>query len=557
MKRSLGILVWVLLLLTAVAGAQEDVVSRALRDELDRSMAQLRLEQLEKPYFISYRVTDDEMIRAQATLGSLLSSSRSRVRVLAVTVRVGDAGLDNTHFMPGPQSLAEHLLSSATVLPLDDDYLELRRQIWLATDRAYKLALTELAAKRAALASHSRPAGLTDFSPAAPARVAEPAAPPGLDLESATRLARETSALFKDAPGTGSEVQLQQLSRLARYLNSEGSEYTVRSPRITLHISAAAEAPDGRPVSDQETVFARSAQDLPAADALAARVRDLQEALKRLQAAPLTARYEGPVLFEGEAAADLFINRFASNVVALAPLVAQQGAAPAQRGSPLLRRIGMRVLPDFLDAVNDPTLSRVPEGILLGGYKVDLEGVPAQRTLLVQQGILKTVLTSRDPVEGISVSTASLREQGVAAGNLLVTSRKSVPLEDLRRQLVQLAQAQGLQYGMAVRRMHGDAATLAYRIYPDGHEELLRNAELTDFNVGKFRGVVAVSQDSALYTRAAPDRELLPAILNFSGAEGPPLSCVVPSLLIEEVTLDRPQGEAPKPRLLPSPLAGP
>ena len=42
---------------------------KALHDELDRSMKQLQLEQLEKPYFISYRVQDRTSLDTSATFG--------------------------------------------------------------------------------------------------------------------------------------------------------------------------------------------------------------------------------------------------------------------------------------------------------------------------------------------------------------------------------------------------------------------------------------------------------------------------------------------------------
>ena len=44
--------------------AQDDIVVKAMRDELDRSMKQLQLENLEKSYFISYCVIDSDNTRA-------------------------------------------------------------------------------------------------------------------------------------------------------------------------------------------------------------------------------------------------------------------------------------------------------------------------------------------------------------------------------------------------------------------------------------------------------------------------------------------------------------
>ena len=145
--RGLGFLLLAAMALPAAAA--DDVVMKAMRDELDRSMKQLQLEQLEKPYFISYHVQDRTSLDTSATFGALLSGGLARARYLTVQVRVGSYQSDNSNFMtypPAANGLAENIL-----LPVDDDYQELRRQIWLATDEAYKEALEMLSRKRGAL----------------------------------------------------------------------------------------------------------------------------------------------------------------------------------------------------------------------------------------------------------------------------------------------------------------------------------------------------------------------------------------------------------------------
>ena len=80
------------LIIASVAQAQTDNVSRAMSDELTRSMSLLQLKQMEKPYFLAYRVQDVTQHEASATLGSLTTSSGdpSHNRVLGVELRVGD-----------------------------------------------------------------------------------------------------------------------------------------------------------------------------------------------------------------------------------------------------------------------------------------------------------------------------------------------------------------------------------------------------------------------------------------------------------------------------------
>src|SRR5580704_18867784 len=68
---------------------QDDVVMRAMQDELARSMSQLQLLQMDKPYFIAYRVQDVTVQEITATLGSLTSRTGSPThnRILEVELR--------------------------------------------------------------------------------------------------------------------------------------------------------------------------------------------------------------------------------------------------------------------------------------------------------------------------------------------------------------------------------------------------------------------------------------------------------------------------------------
>ena len=136
-----------------------------MQDELDRSMNELQLADLEQPYFVSYSVQEVSEVRATASLGGLASSGESASRTLQVEVRVGDRNLDNTNFSARPDfSSMEDMSFGPVSLPLDDDYEALRRALWLATDRAYKDALDRISKKRAALQNETVVEDAPDFS---------------------------------------------------------------------------------------------------------------------------------------------------------------------------------------------------------------------------------------------------------------------------------------------------------------------------------------------------------------------------------------------------------
>jgi predicted Zn-dependent protease len=550
-----------LLIASFDARSREDPVIQAMRDEMQRSIQKLHLEKLDRPYFISYRIVDTESKEISATLGSLLGNSENRGRLLTVNVRVGDYSFDNSNFLSlgsGGAGFAAQMLAGVAVMPLDDNYNELRRQIWLATDGAYKKALEDISGKRAALQNKNREDDIPDFSKAAPVSITDLPARVDVDWQEAVRLTRSASEALRQSPSIqASLVHFSAENRLERYLNSEGGAFTRLIPRVSVRITASTQASDGMVLGDFVSAYGYSVKDLPSEAQFRSQILNLAAELSALQAAPHADRYNGPVLFEGQAAAEVFARNFAEALPAQPATIsnnAQLEEALRQPSSGLLNKMGARVLPEFIDVVDDPTAIREKDSLLFGGYKVDEEGVPANRTLLVRDGILKTVLSSRAPVRGVPQSTGNLRERGVAATNLFVNAGKTLSLDELHKRLVELAVKRGNRYGIVVRRLSGRNATLAYRVYVDGHEELVRNAELSGMSVANFKDIVAVSDQRFVYTEATPQRNaslsMVPQI-----ASAPLESYVVPAMLFDDVTIQKTPGNSLKPPVANNPLS--
>ncbi|HEY2548380.1 MAG TPA: hypothetical protein VGI46_20070, partial [Candidatus Acidoferrum sp.] len=67
--------------------AAGDALLEALLTELDRSKAQLKIDQVQSPYYIEYRVNDVDDYDAEAAFGALRESQRVKLRILRVVVR--------------------------------------------------------------------------------------------------------------------------------------------------------------------------------------------------------------------------------------------------------------------------------------------------------------------------------------------------------------------------------------------------------------------------------------------------------------------------------------
>jgi microcin-processing metallopeptidase PmbA/TldD-like protein len=577
------------------ASAQDDVLRRALRDELTRSIKELKLGQLATPYFIAYRANEHQGLSASAMNGSLLSSNEFRGRSFFPEVRVGDYGFDNTNFTESSGALVaigfgrgDGMSLEFGGLPLDDNYLELRRQVWLLTDVMYKAAAEAYASKRAALLNRSQRDTLPDFRHATPVQIVDTTPPVIFARADAEALVRSLSAIPELARLDHSSVDFAVGNSRRILLNTEGTNTLTSTRIVSISASGETHAADGAPLAASVHVYARSADKLPSREQLIGAIRTMAMRLDSLRNAPILDRYSGPVLFEGRAAGELFARVFApalvgrrrsegaSNFVAMMGMMGQMG----QSMTSFTDRLGSRVLPTFLSVSDDPTISSSEGRELLGGYRVDDDGVPAERTLLVDHGIVKQLLTTRNPIAGVPASTGNRRGEDAAPSNMLVTTTDAVSEVELRAHLLALVKERGLPYGLIVRelgigavqrddpraifamiqgRAAGESVLLAYRVYADGREELVRGARLTDLSAQSFRDLVAVSNSETVFHRPAMTSsfplplEVMDEIEEVGGASMPIASYVVPSLLFEDLTVERAQGEPPKPPLSPPP----
>jgi len=121
-----------------------------------------------------------------------------------------------------------------------------------------------------------------------------------------------------------------------------------------------------------------------------------------------------------------------------------------------------------------------------------------------------------------------------------------------------VVKTRGLEYGMIVRRLSGANAIEAVRLYPDGHEEAVRDARIGDVSFKSFREIVAVSKDRTVYSEYSKESgedvaQGFLALLGLSGLAGSTnnadlVSYVVPDLLFANLDVDHSaEGSSEKP----------
>ena len=577
-----------ILITASLLPAAEDAIVRAMRDELARSMRKLQLENLDKPYFISYRLVETSRCAVSASFGAIVNevceapAASPRNRAMNVEVRVGDYNRDNTNFyapMNAAGVIRQLLPGGGVAIPIDDNYDEIRRQLWIATDSAYKNALDSYAKKKAALEHRTRPRdNAPDFSHEDAVTDTENEPAIAWDRQQIEGVVKTLSGVFRETPGVdNSSVLLDATVWNTYYVNSEGTNYARHKSFVELRSSADTQATDGMPLEDFDVVYARSLGDLPSREDLAKRVRALADRLSNLRKAQLVDRYSGPVLFEGEAAAELFLQAFVSAVIGTPRVVVDDVRLDGlfQNNGGFADKIGARVLPDFLSLKDVPSARDFHGGPLFGSYQVDEDGVKAGETALVDKGILQTLLHTRALIPDTTHSTASRRSNTAMPSNLIFSAEKTMTDEQLKSELIRVIGQRHKEYGILVRRM-GNQQLLAnlararvvlfnrssgpgsisvqpvleaYKVFPDGHEEVARNLDINGLTLDAFRNILAVSEPSAIYTAPVMILNRAPVTnLSFLQPGGPlVVSTNAPSMLFEDMTLERPSGDVPIP----------
>ncbi|HVP00474.1 MAG TPA: metallopeptidase TldD-related protein [Bryobacteraceae bacterium] len=572
------------LLLPQKAG--DDPILRAMRDELDRSR-QLRIVGGgdDAPYFFSYDLTDVNELVVAAVLGSPISVSRTRFRAPQIDVRVGSYDFDNTGHIFSGRYTGTRFDSS---FPLDDTYPALRDALWLATDTAYKTAIESMSRKRAALnAAAAQAEKLPDFARVAPVKSLAKVVHRKIDDPAWTARAVKLSAVFNSVPEViASGVDLQMLDGATYLVNNEGTELRYDDSLALMFARAEGQAPDGMMVRDAVAFQAldpdKLASDAQMRQALAA----VAENVRALAHAPAGESFSGPTLFEPQAAAQLLAQLMGDNLRAPRKPLAEPGRNINFLPSEFDTKLGSRILPDWMDIVDDPTQATWQGKPLVGNYEFDIEGVPGRPVTVVEKGVLKSFLTTRQPIKGSSTSNGHARLSGsygahsAAISNLFVKVSQTDSLDSLKKKVIEMCKDRGKPYGMLVRKLdfpfsagRGELQTLAqsgsqsggsvrpisppiliYRVYTDGREELVRGLRFRGVSTRSLRDIQAASRESALFEYV---NNGAPLALMGTGGMLAPASVVSPALLFEEMEFERPQEQLPKLPVVPPPPSGP
>ncbi|MEC7948443.1 MAG: metallopeptidase TldD-related protein [Myxococcota bacterium] len=508
-------------------------------------------------YWMAYGVVDRHSYAVEATGGAASAPSARHIRLGDVDLRVGSMALDNTHkirdagwFADDPRPIVD--------LPIEDDPPRATALAWWrATDDTYRAAVRRLIKVRTNdVVKVAREDQSADFSAAEPVVELGPVRPLEVDLDVWQDHVRAASAALLAHPQVhDGNVSFHADDDVHYLATTDGTRLRHQRLRMRVSVWASTTAEDGMSLQVYDYVDATSPDRLPDADGLLAMADGVAERLTALRSAPLVEPYVGPAILRGRAAAVFFHE-------ILGHRVEGHRQKDEDEGQTLTDKVGEQIFPAFLSVHDDPTIAEMDGVELNGHYAYDDEGVPGQRVPVVEDGVLRSFLLSRSPIEGFPESNGHGRRQAGSApvarqGNLLVSASEVVPYETLRRRLIAEIQAQGRPFGLIFDDITGGFTftgrttpnsyavqpVTVWKVYPDGRpDELVRGVDLIGTPLLTFGRITAASDSMQVFN-------------GMCGAESGwvPVSAASPDLLVSEVEVQRGQKANDRPPLLPPP----
>ncbi len=545
-----------LLALAAFAGSlpgfvlAQSPLTKVLASELDRNFTTLKQKGDPPPYFLGYTVTDSESDVIVAVGGAITSQRHSHNRVMDTTVRVGTPKFDNYRRVNGQIPR----FTITVPLTLDDNPAAIQQTVWMVTDRVYKSAAQRMIQLKAddklRLAAQD---SSDDFSAEQP-QVAYTSTPTyKINVADWSNRLRKLSVEFDQYAGVlNSSVVLQVERNVETIVTTEGTRIEQGRIFARILINARGKAADGMDLTTSDTFEADDPAKLPKDAELLVSVQKVGSKMVELLRAGPAEPFAGPAILSGRAAGVFFHEIFGHRIEG-------HRQKDESDGQTFTKSVGKAVLPGFLSVLSDPTMAVFEKTVLNGTYAYDDEGVKARRVGLVENGILKTFLMSRSPIDGFPNSNGHGRRQPGAEivsrqANLIVDSGKKVSDQQLRQMLIDEIQRQKKPYGLYFEQVTGGFTTtqrrgqqaftviplVVYRIYPDGRpDELIRGVDIVGTPLSSFASILATSDKSEVFN-------------GICGAESGqvPVSAISPALLVSTIEVqNRERSRDPRPYL--------
>lgn len=551
---------WILtIFLLFLPSGGEDELLKILNKELLREYNVLK--ENEPPlYYLAYRVEENTTENVSFLFGVKTSDVKEKNRTFAVYTRVGTPELDSSHELKGRDFYDFDSYSfQFQNLPLENDEKVISKILWKTTQIQFGKSLERY---QKVLANEKIKAEREDTSPdfnlgKAYQDKIEKKMPP-FSKDKWEKILKKATSLFKKYPEIlkgSADLQFYFINKY--FVDSNGTSLKHPEGRVRIFLQASTRTKDGQDLYLYESFVAFTEKELPSEKEILEKTKELAEKLMKLKEAPEAEPYSGPAIFLPKATAVFFHE-------VLGHRLEGHRQKTEKEGQTFTKKVGQKILPEFISIIDDPTKEYFEEKPLAGHYFYDDEGSKAEKVLLIENGVLKNFLLSKVPIKNFPESNGHGRGQlGLKTvarqGNLMVLSSRSVPLKDLKKMLIEKIKEKGKPYGLIFADVSGGFTITqrilmqafkvvpleVYRIYPDGREEIVRGVDIVGTPLSVLETIIETGKEYDVFN-------------GFCGAESGsvPVSAVAPAILVENIEIEKKFKGMDKPPILPSPFEG-
>lgn len=340
----------------------------------------------------------------------------------------------------------------------------------------------------------------------------------GFDADKWQALLNEVTNKFRSEKNVVDASATMECIMTRRYLvTSDGGEIVDNNRRYTICLSLKMLKSDGHQKALNKWYNVKLLNELPTKKTMMNDANKLLRLLNGLRDAPDFESYKGPVLLGGNATG-VFMHEMVGHRL-----------ESGYRGG-VFKTFGSKIFPDFIQIIDDPTISCYNDIQLTGHYKYDDEGCHAQAVTCIKDGALLSMLTSRTPYYAGSVSNGHGRgevgkETIARQANVFVSTSRHVSDSKIRKMFVNELKRQNREYGIYIPEIEngqegwkdGMNATLfksltdsigdffvnfnyAYKVYADGRpDELINGAQVYSFREDMYNAITAMGAECEVH----------------------------------------------------------
>ena len=553
--------------------AQSNIFIDAMNEEIQRCMAGLKLDKMQSPKFISYTVIDTRIVEINSVLGNLTLSRERDYRTFNDRILVGEGNLTNENYIDENNMWSWNNVNNE--LPITGGKDDFRRALWLKTDFDYKNAVTNYEAKISAINMQNlteEEKSIPDFAKASKVELTVPYVKMNYDMTKLESLCKKLSAIFTKYPSIQySKAYLSLYDAQVTIVTSEGTKVSFPFQLVSIRTIASTQISTGDVVNDHCLWYfnniSKMADEAKFLSETAAMAKNLTALIT---AKSVTEPYSGPIMFEGEAAAELFVQKFFTQVNGLLttrkPIAGNAQVAmynpDAFKENNLEAMLGKKVISRDFTVESLPSLTEFQGESLIGAFNIDGEGVkPAEKLTLIENGVMRNLLSGRVPSNKVKESNGYNR-LGLSGGELTncnapgvikVTNNNpatTLDLQKMKQKLIDAAKEEDLSYAYIVRKVESSTSQSwgnspdfsktiqVYRVnVADGSEELVSLAEIQGLSTRTFKRILASSSQMQVFNTMT-----LPVFGSFGSwnfeTAGVPSSFIVPqAILFQELDI--------------------